>query len=57
MAKNRIPTLKYSTITFFSKFYGFPPQAGGIYFPASRNPEILGKPILKNLFYFDVISS
>jgi hypothetical protein len=31
----------------FSKISRFPPQAGVIYFPASRNPEILGKSIFE----------
>jgi hypothetical protein len=52
MAKNRIPTLKYSTITFFSKFSGFPPQAGVEIHPASRNPEILGKSNLEESVLF-----
>jgi hypothetical protein len=36
----------------FSKISGFPPQEGVIYFPASRNPEILGKSNLEESVLF-----
>ena len=36
----------------FSKISGFPPQAGGVNYPASRNPEILGKSIFEESALF-----